>query len=193
MARQSSRSMWTAKLAGKSVKAAESAALVPGQKVACDGWVLGVDPSLRGTGLAVVEFRPGKRGVLHHSETIKNHPKVSMIECLGRIGQVVTDVLDAWPVEQVAVEQTIYVQNFQTAQILGAARGAVIGPIAMRNLSVMEYAPLRIKQAVVGYGRASKDQVSAMVKGQLDLKVLLPSDESDAAAVAICHAMSLRE
>src|SRR5690606_38364639 len=93
-------------------------------------------------------------------------------------------------VAHVAVEETIYVQNFRTAQILGMARGAAISAAAMRGLPIHEYSPLRIKQAVVGYGRASKEQITSQMKGLLHLAHALPFDESDAAAVAACHAFT---
>jgi crossover junction endodeoxyribonuclease RuvC len=88
----------------------------------------------------------------------------------------------------VALEQTIYVQNFQTAQILGAARGAAMAAAALRDLPVFEYAPLRVKQAVAGSGRASKEQLSRTVRSIFGHGRSLAFDESDAAAVALCHA-----
>lgn len=190
MSRQSSRSMWTAKIKGNLAKGSVDGGW--GKRIPCDGIVLGIDPSLRGTGLAVIEFRPKRKPVLLHSQTVTIRPKVLMVECLGHIAQAVTDALNRWSVDSVAIEQTIYVQNFQTAQTLGAARGAAIAPVSMKGIPVHEYAPLRIKQAVVGFGRASKEQVASMIKAELALPKALPSDESDAAAVAMCYAMNLR-
>jgi len=92
----------------------------------------------------------------------------------------------------VAIEQTIYVQNFQTAQILGAARGAAIAAAAMRGLPVFEYAPLRVKQAIVGLGRASKEQVARTILSLTGTDLGTCFDESDAAAVALCHAFTWR-
>ncbi|MDG2170249.1 MAG: crossover junction endodeoxyribonuclease RuvC, partial [Opitutales bacterium] len=83
-----------------------------------------------------------------------------------------------------------YVQNFQTAQILGAACGAAIAAAAVLEKPVFEYPPLRIKQAVVGYGRASKQQVAQTVKQMLVLEEALAFDEADAAGVALCHAFT---
>ena len=81
-------------------------------------------------------------------------------------------------------------QNFQTAQILGAARGAAITVAAMRGLPVFEYAPLRIKQAVSGTGKASKEQIARTVLSLTGLDVGKKYDASDAAAVALCHAFT---
>ncbi|GHB92761.1 crossover junction endodeoxyribonuclease RuvC [Cerasicoccus arenae] len=195
MGRKSARSLWSAKLAGQGVASPESSDAAVEQHFAArrepfDGLVLGVDPSLRGTGLAVVSFTPGQQAKLVGSRTLKFKPAISKTECLGEIARAVTEILDAEPITCVALEQTIYVQNFQTAQILGMARGAAIAVAAMRGLPIHEYAPLRIKQAVVGYGRASKEQVAAMVRQQLGLLADLPLDEADAAATAICHALT---
>ena len=92
----------------------------------------------------------------------------------------------------VALEQTIFVQNFQTAQILGAARGAAIAAAALHGHEVFEYAPLRVKQAVVGRGRASKEQMARTVMGLLGHGRALAFDEADAAGVALCHAFTWR-
>jgi len=113
-----------------------------------------------------------------------------MFECLGRINGAVGELLDGYAIDAVAVEQTIYVQNFQTAQILGAARGAAIAAAAVQEKPIFEYAPLRIKQAVVGAGRASKEQVARTVMGLTGLGAALQYDESDATAVALCHAFT---
>jgi crossover junction endodeoxyribonuclease RuvC len=75
---------------------------------------------------------------------------------------------------------------------LGAARGAAIAAVAVAGLTVYEYPPLRIKQAVVGFGRASKEQVARTVKSLLELQSVLKFDEADAAAVALCHAYNHR-
>jgi crossover junction endodeoxyribonuclease RuvC len=76
--------------------------------------------------------------------------------------------------------------------ILGAARGAGIAAAAVAGVEVYEYAPLRVKQAVVGFGRASKEQVAGMVAQHCKLKTALPTDESDAVATALCHAFTWR-
>lgn len=191
MARASVRQMWAQKLAGKGTpKSLGLANSMPAQK-SFKGRILGIDPSLRATGLAVVDAS-GKSFALVASQVIKNPPKLDNIECLGRIAQGIANVLDRYPCDAVAVEETIYVQNFRTAQILGTARGAAIAVPAMRGLPLFQYPPLRVKQSVAGFGRASKEQVANQVKGLLNLADALGFDESDAAAVAICHALTQR-
>ena len=156
------------------------------------GRVLGIDPSLRGSGFAVLDYSADGTARILEAATLKIPPKISMAECLGAIGNQVDDFLNQHSIDHVAVEQTIYVQNFQTAQILGAARGAAIGTAAMRGLPVFEYAPLRIKQAVVGMGRASKEQVARTIQNITGTNFELRFDESDAAAVALRHAFTWR-
>lgn len=192
MARKSSRKLWTEHLAKKKPGAGRTQAEVTLGKP-FSGRVLGIDPSLRGSGFAVIEYKAGIKPRLLESATLKLGPKVPMAECLGAIGNQVEDFLNQHAVDHVAIEQTIYVQNFQTAQILGAARGAAIAAAAMRGLPVFEYAPLRVKQAVVGLGRASKEQVSRTVLSLTGTDLELRFDESDAAAVALCHAFTYRE
>jgi crossover junction endodeoxyribonuclease RuvC len=131
--------------------------------------------------------------VLLASRTLKIAARQPMSHCLGEIHQAVAAMLAAHPVRHVALEKTIYVQNVSTAQILGAARGAAIAAAALTGLDVFEYPPLRVKQAVVGRGHASKEQVARTVMALLGHGRALALDESDAAGVALCHAFTWRE
>lgn len=188
---KSSRKLWTAHLAKKSPGSSRPQPdVILGKPFS--GRVLGIDPSLRGSGFAVIEYQAGGRARLLETTTLKLGPKLSMPDCLGAIGNQVDDFLNQHAVDHVAIEQTIYVQNFQTAQILGSARGAAIATAAMRGLPVFEYAPLRVKQAVVGLGRASKEQVARTVLSLTGTDLDQRFDESDAAAVALCHAFTWR-
>lgn len=200
MARMSVRQMWAAKVAGKPMPAAtpmprsaSGAALAPPLRVPFVGLVLGIDPSLRGTGLALVEFTSGRQPVLLHCQTVRVPAKHPMPMALAEIHRAVTAFLEGRDVRHVALEQTIFVQNFQTAQILGAARGAAIAAAALQERPIFEYAPLRVKQAVVGAGRASKEQMARTVMALLGHGRTLAPDEADAAGVALCHAFTWRE
>jgi crossover junction endodeoxyribonuclease RuvC len=192
MGSQSTRKLWAAHIARGGHKAAPRGtdSVTLGKQFR--GRVLGIDPSLRGSGFAVLDYGDSNSAQIIESATLKLHRKLSMPECLGAIGNQVDDFLNQHSVDHVAIEQTIYVQNFQTAQILGAARGAAIAAAAMRGLPIFEYAPLRVKKAVVGKGRASKEQVARTVQNITGTDFELRFDESDAAAVALCHAFTWR-
>jgi crossover junction endodeoxyribonuclease RuvC len=191
MPKQSARAQWAAQIkAGSLGKQKLAPSVLSATKTAFMGTILGIDPSLRGTGLAVVLFTPPDTGRYVFSETISPSRKATLPECLGDIATAVARLIEEYSPAAVAIEETIYVQNFQTAQKLGAARGAAIGQAALRGIPVFEYSPLRIKQAVVGYGRASKEQVTKQVSGLLKLQQILPFDEADAAAAALCHALT---
>lgn len=191
MARASVRQLWQAKLEGKlAAKAWPEAPVL--QRAAFTGRVLGIDPSLRGTGLALIEFTPGRAPVLLRCQTVKIPAQRPMAHCLAEIHRAVAAFVAEFEPRHVALEQTIYVQNFQTAQILGAARGAAIAAAALRETEIFEYAPLRVKQAVTGRGQASKEQVARTVMGMLGHGRTLALDEADAAGVALCHALTWR-
>jgi crossover junction endodeoxyribonuclease RuvC len=198
MARMTSRQMWAAKLQGKPMPARSplppSATAQQGAlrlRKAFVGLVLGIDPSLRGTGLALLEFRAGSDPVLQRCTTVKVPAGRTMAAALAEIHTAVTAfIVGSNGVRHVALEQTIYVQNFQTAQIMGAARGAAIAAAALHGLPVFEYPPLRVKQAVAGTGRASKEQMARSVRSMLGHAKVLAFDEADAAGVALCHAFT---
>ena len=144
---KSSRQLWAKHLAGQSTRAKSVDPQSLLRKTPYEGRILGVDPSLRGTGLAVLECH-GQSYELLHSETLKLKPKIPSIDCLGQIHQSIARLLDLWKPRHLSCEETIYVQNFKTAQIMGAARGAALSAAAIREVPVFEYAPLRVKQGV---------------------------------------------
>lgn len=194
MAKKSNRKLWADYLKKKAsnLKTVSNVLNKSSLSESFSGVVLGIDPSLRGAGFAIVRYEKGVAELLGRA-TLKLAKKFTMMDCLGEIAKQVDSLATAHKINHVAVEQTIYVQNFQTAQIMGAARGAAIAPVAMRGLPVFEYAPLRIKQAIVGNGRASKEQVAKMVGRFLNVDFEKAYDESDASAVALCHAFTWRK
>jgi len=205
MARRNVRDLWKAKLEGRlpppklpaallrsTAKGVGAVGAVLPQRTNFSGRVLGIDPSLRGTGLSLVEIVNGRQPVVLLSRTLKLPPKHNMAYCLGEIFKAVAAVLRDHAVDHVALEKTIYVQNVATAQILGAARGAAIAAAALAEKPVFEYPPLRVKQAVVGVGNASKEQVARTVMALVGHGRPLAYDESDATGVALCHAFTWR-
>ncbi len=193
MANKSSRLLWAQKIArmesGRDVLSCARETLSKSKaytRVGFFGTVIGIDPSLRGTGIAVVRQLQNSAPEFLASELVHNSPRLTQAECLREIFRAVEKMAKKFSVDAAAVEQTIYVQNNQTALILGSARGAAIAAVANFDVPVYEYPPLRIKQAVVGFGRASKEQVSKTVASILKIQAL-GFDESDAAAAALAH------
>lgn len=107
---------------------------------------------------------------------------------LDQVYRELCTALDAWMPDVVAVEEVFYSVNAKSALKLGQVRGVALLAAATKGLPVAEYAPLRIKQSVVGYGLAKKEQVQFMVARLLGLAELpQPADAADALAIAICH------
>lgn len=152
--------------------------------------ILAVDPSLRSTGYAIL-VRTGKKTACATFGTIKNPPKIQSSGCLLRIREHLAEVIQQHQPQMMAIEGIIYVQSYQTAITMGAARAAAILAATERGLPVFEYAPRRVKQAVVGKGAADKQQVAFMVRALLGLTVTPPADAADAIAIGFTHFQAL--
>lgn len=148
--------------------------------------VLAVDPSLRGTGFAVLESAGGKIRALTYGVVV-NPPKLSAHYCLKEIHTALENVARTHQPTTFAIEGVIYVQNVRTAIIMGSARGAALLVAAQHGLDVHEYAPRLVKQAVVGRGSAQKDQVAFMIRAILGLTETPPADAADALAIGLTH------
>jgi crossover junction endodeoxyribonuclease RuvC len=148
--------------------------------------VLGVDTSLRSTGLGVVQM---SGSIMKSVEcgTVKNPQKLLHSECLKHLGERVNDIIDRTQPDAAAIEGIFYAKNAKTSMILGEARGVVIAACAIKGIPIYEYAPRKIKQAVVGNGAASKEQVRKMLMRMLALKEEPQEDAGDALAIAVCH------
>jgi len=148
--------------------------------------VLGVDTSLRSTGIAVVDAA-GSRLTAIYAGLIRNPPKRSLSACLVALQDGLAAVIEAHHPEVVAIEGVFFAKNVRTTRVLGEARGAVISQCARLGLPVFEYEPRRVKLAVVGQGGAEKAQVQRMVTTMLGLSETPDEDAADALAIAICH------
>ncbi|MCA1809815.1 MAG: crossover junction endodeoxyribonuclease RuvC [Kiritimatiellia bacterium] len=148
--------------------------------------VLGVDTSLRSSGAAVIEKRAGQLATLEYT-VIRNPARLQVSRCLDRLQRGIAELIERWRPDVAAVEGVFYCRNAKTALALGQARGVVLAACAAAGLPVFEYAPRRVKQAVVGYGAAEKDQVRRMVMAILKLDEPPADDASDALAIAVCH------
>ena len=148
--------------------------------------ILAVDPSLRGTGYALLEESGTRIRCLKYS-VVRNAPSLSQEACLMAIHEALASAIDLFQPEALAIEKVIYVQSFATAIILGSARGVAVLAAAQKGLSIHEDPPKRVKQAVVGNGAAAKEQVSFMIRSLLGLRETPPSDAADAMAIGLTH------
>ncbi len=149
--------------------------------------VLGLDPSLTSTGYGVIDGGGGSYAVLCQG-TIKPPKKEALCNRLNFIRQNIENLIQTHEVGEVAIENLFYARNVKTAITLGQVRGAALVAVASHKLTLYEYSPLEIKQAVTGYGQADKNQVQAMIRILLNLPdIPLELDASDALATAICH------
>jgi crossover junction endodeoxyribonuclease RuvC len=153
--------------------------------------VFGIDCGTEVTGYGVVDsIDAGRQPQLHCSKlgAIRLQKSKSLPERLAQVYRDLTTELERWQPEVVAVEEVFYSVNAKSALKLGHVRGVALLAAASKGLPVAEYAPLRIKSSVVGYGLAKKEQVQFMVARLLGLEELPePPDAADALAIAICH------
>jgi len=103
------------------------------------------------------------------------------------IYQTLSGIIEKFQPQALAIEKVIYVQSFPTAIILGAARGVAVLASAQKGLSIHEYPPKRVKQAIVGRGAATKDQVAFMIRALLGLTETPSNDAADAMAIGLTH------
>lgn len=149
--------------------------------------ILGLDPSLRGTGYGVIRLAKPHPQTLGHG-TISCPPAWEHSRCLLKIVRRLREVLKQYQPTVCVVEGIFYAQNLQTAMVLGEARGAALATIAEAGLEIFEIAPRKVKQAIVGYGAAQKLAVAKMVQRLLHLAAPPASDAADALAIALAHA-----
>ncbi|HEY6490767.1 MAG: crossover junction endodeoxyribonuclease RuvC [Terracidiphilus sp.] len=153
--------------------------------------VFGIDCGTEITGFGVVEtFDAGRqpRLVCKCLGAIRLSKTKSLPERLAQVYDELREGLECWQPDVVAVEEVFYSVNAKSALKLGQVRGVALLAAAAQGLPVAEYAPLRIKSSVVGYGLAKKEQVQFMVARLLELEQLpQPADAADALAIAICH------
>lgn len=148
--------------------------------------ILGVDPGSLITGWGIVELVDGALRHLDHG-AIQSPANQGQSSRLSRIYQGLGEVLRSYEPQAMSVEKVFLAHNAQSALKLGQARGVALLAAAENGIPVHEYASTEIKMAVVGYGRAGKEQVQRMVASILQLSALLSKDAADALAAAICH------
>jgi crossover junction endodeoxyribonuclease RuvC len=151
--------------------------------------ILGIDPGSRRTGYGVIDFDKSK--VTYVSSGIIRLPKKDLPIRLKIIFDGVTEIIEQFSPQTMGIEEVFFAKDPRAALKLGQARGAAIVAGANAQLSVGEYSPRSVKQAVVGTGSADKKQIQMMVQQLLKLPSAPAEDAADALAVSICHAHSM--
>ncbi|WP_193213945.1 crossover junction endodeoxyribonuclease RuvC [Luteolibacter marinus] len=148
--------------------------------------VLAIDPAVRNTGYAIVEG-DGRKARALAFDVISIPARLPQSAALAAVRTHLRNVIAKYQPDEVAVEGIIYVQSHQTAISMGAARAAALIAAADSGLTVFEYAPRKVKKAVVGNGTADKAQVAFMVRALLGLSETPPHDAADALAIGLAH------
>ncbi len=150
--------------------------------------ILGIDYGSRRTGFGIIDL-VGRDYVYVASGCIKTIPNDELAGRIGVIVEHIDEIIATYHPNQAAVEQVFVNVNPKATLMLGQARGAAIAALVLRGLPVYEYTALQVKQAVVGQGKAAKEQVQHMVVNMLKLSGTPQADAADGLAVALTHAL----
>jgi crossover junction endodeoxyribonuclease RuvC len=153
--------------------------------------VLGIDPGLGTTGFALVRAAGGQREVIG-AGVVSTAPGTAGPLRLLDLHRQLTAMIAAAAPDVAAVEQLFFASNTTTAMQVAEARGVILLALAQAGLPVWEYTPMQVKVSLTGYGKATKPQVTKMVRAAVTMPQRLPDDAFDAAAVALCHLQSHR-
>ncbi|HZF01008.1 MAG TPA: crossover junction endodeoxyribonuclease RuvC [Methylomirabilota bacterium] len=148
--------------------------------------ILGIDPSLRGTGFGIIQISNPHPKTLAQG-TISCPKNWERSRCLAKISQTLREEIKKYHPTVCVVEGLFYAQNLQTALIMGEARGAAMAVVAENGIEIFEIATRKVKQAIVGYGAAQKSAVAKMVQRLLNLPKPPAPDAADALALALAH------
>ncbi|ULJ64920.1 crossover junction endodeoxyribonuclease RuvC [Wielerella bovis] len=150
--------------------------------------ILGIDPGSRTTGFGIIDV-VGRDFLYVASGCIKTIPNDELAGRIGIIVHHIGEIIDNYRPTQAAIEQVFVNVNPKATLMLGQARGAAVAALVLRDLPVYEYTALQVKQAVVGQGKAAKEQVQHMVVQMLQLSGTPQADAADGLAVALTHAL----
>jgi crossover junction endodeoxyribonuclease RuvC len=154
--------------------------------------IIGIDPGTGILGFGVIESNGGKNQLVD-AGVIRTPVKEDDAVRLQTIFEEITDIIADTKPQEMSIEKLFFAQNVTTAMTVAQARGVVLLAGIQAGLSIAEYTPLQIKQALTGYGRAEKKQMQEMVRVLLGLKeVPKPDDCADALAAALTHAAQIK-
>jgi len=152
--------------------------------------ILGIDPGYAILGWGVIDVIGNRFSVVDYG-AITTDTSMNMPCRLEALYDGLTEIMSKYQPDEASIEELFFNSNAKTAILVGEARGVAVLACQKGGLRINEYTPLQIKQALVGYGRADKQQVQYMVKTMLNLKAVpKPDDTADALAAAVCHAHS---
>ena len=152
--------------------------------------ILGIDPGYAIVGVGVIEYNGNKFKTIDYF-AITTEAHTTFDKRLKIIYDGICDVICKYKPDFMAIEELFFNDNAKTAIAVGQARGVILLGAVNHGVEIFEYTPLQVKQAVVGYGRADKNQVQQMTKALLGLNAVpKPDDVADALAIAVCHAHS---
>ncbi len=153
---------------------------------------MGIDPGIAIVGYGFLELKGNSYKVLDYG-AITTEAKVPLPERLDAIYEEMNELIERYKPDDIAFEELFFNKNVKTAITVAQARGVEVLAAKESGAGLYEYTPLQVKQAIVGYGRATKNQVQEMVRIILNLeKVPKPDDVADALAVAITHGSSIK-
>lgn len=150
--------------------------------------IIGIDPGLCITGFGIIDINHQKKLLYSASGMICTSSVDDLPSRLGIIYDSIATLIRKHLPDQSAIEKVFVNMNPESTLLLGQARGAAICSLISSGLSVSEYTALQMKQAIVGYGHAKKEQIQKMVVRLLNLSDLPKTDVADALGIAICHA-----
>lgn len=152
--------------------------------------IMGIDPGIATIGFGVIDSDKGKISLVNYG-VITTPAHTSLSSRLDRIFSDMEELCVTFKPDAVAFEELFFNTNITTGISVAHGRGVLLLAAYRAGMQIYEYTPLQVKQAVVGYGRAEKNQVIDMVKRMLGMKnAPKPDDAADALAIAICHARS---
>ena len=154
--------------------------------------ILGIDPGIAIVGYGVIEKEANRyKTVAYDAVTTKAHTPLE--QRLNLVYDGICHIIETYKPDVMSIEELFFNNNAKTAIAVGQARGVILLAAVKNNIPIYEYTPLQVKQALTGYGRASKGQIQQMMKSILGLsEVPKPDDVADALAIAVCHGNSMR-
>ena len=154
--------------------------------------ILGIDPGIAIVGYGVID-KEGNRYKTIAYDAVTTRAHTPLEQRLEKVYTGINEIIKMYKPDAMSLEELFFNNNAKTALTVGQARGVIILAAVQNNIPVYEYTPLQVKQALTGYGRASKSQIQQMMKSMLALtEIPKPDDVADAWAIAVCHGNSMR-